>query len=68
MRKNIPVYVLAAAIVIAGLVIAGVPGGALFTLLLLAGCPLMMFFMMRGMGGMGNDDRDHDGHSPHTHR
>ena len=30
-------------------------------LLLLAICPLMMFFMMRSMGGMGGSE-DHTGH------
>ena len=30
-------------------------------LLLLAICPLMMFFMMRSMGGMGGGE-DHTGH------
>jgi hypothetical protein len=66
MKKNMPAYVLAAAIVVAGLVIAGVPATALFTLLLLAGCPLMMFFMMRGMGGEGHGHRHDD--TPHAHR
>ncbi|WP_322748278.1 MULTISPECIES: DUF2933 domain-containing protein [unclassified Frankia] len=58
MKKNVPVYALAASIIIGGLVITGLlPATALFTLLLLAGCPLMMFFMM---GGMGGDDHHHE--------
>jgi hypothetical protein len=64
MKKNMPAYALAAAIVVAGLVIAGVPARALFTVLLLTACPLMMFFMMRGMSGMGGG-HGHDGHGSH---
>ena len=56
-------YVLAAAAIAAVLVIAGVPLATLVPFALLLVCPLMMVFMMRGMGGMhrGGDD-DHSGH------
>ena len=64
MKKNLPVYVLAGAIVIAGLAVAGVSATGLFTLLLLAACPLMMFFMMRGMSG-GHGHGGHDSHGSH---
>ena len=46
-RDHYPMYVIAGAIAV-GLVWAGMP--AVFLSLLV--CPLMMFFMMKGMGGM----------------
>lgn len=41
--------------VVAGVLLLTVTsGGGAFTFLWLAGCIAMMFFMMRGMGGMGH--------------
>jgi len=54
MRSNrLPIYALAAAILIVGLVALGMPVGMVFILAILVACPLMMFFMMRGMHGGG---------------
>ena len=57
-REQLPLYALALAVLIVGLVFAGVPVGTLVVLPFVLACPLMMFFMMRGM--------DHGG-SPRTH-
>ena len=46
---------------IAGLALALAFGINPAFLLVLAICPLMMFFMMRSMGGMGGSE-DHTGH------
>jgi hypothetical protein len=47
-----------------GLVLAGLAAafgfGAVAPFLLFGGCALMMVVMMRGMGGAGHDDHDHD--------
>lgn len=55
-KDKYPMYALA---LVAGAAIA-VWAGLPITLLFLLACPLMMFFMMRGMGGMdggqGSDD------------
>lgn len=56
---------LIAAGVLAVLGIAGVPVGAIVLPLILLACPLMMFFMMRGMGHGGG--RSHDEHMHDTH-
>ncbi|MCZ7537209.1 MAG: DUF2933 domain-containing protein [Acidimicrobiia bacterium] len=57
---------LIAVAVLVALVIAGLPVGYLGFGLLILACPLMMFFMMRGMdhGGHGDagDDEMHAGH------
>jgi hypothetical protein len=42
------------------LAVAGVPLTALIPFAILLACPLMMFFMMRGM--LGGDREDHTGH------
>ena len=55
-KQNYPMYALA---ILAGLGITwwtGVP----WTFLLFLICPVMMFFMMRGMGGMGSGQRGED--------
>jgi hypothetical protein len=45
------------------LTVAGVRLAALIPFAVLLVCPLMMFFMMRGMAGMhGADAEDHTGH------
>ena len=51
---------LVAGAVLVALVVAGLPVAYLGLLVLILACPLMMFFMMRGMGGM-----DHGGGGPH---
>jgi DUF2933 family protein len=60
MKSNtLPLYTIAAAILIIGLVALGVPFGTIALVALLVGCPLMMFFMMRGMHG-GDSHGGHD--------
>jgi Flp pilus assembly protein TadB len=49
--RNFGLYAVAAAIVVVGLLWAGLPVGSLSFLGLIVVCPLMMFFMMRGMHG-----------------
>ncbi|AZQ40896.1 DUF2933 domain-containing protein [Streptomyces cyaneochromogenes] len=51
-------YALAAAIVVVGALIVGVSLESLVWLALVAACPLMMFFMMRGMHGQDTHGRD----------
>ncbi|MFF4576584.1 hypothetical protein [Streptomyces sp. NPDC001410] len=64
MKSNkLPLYAIAAAILVVGLVALGVPPGTVLLLAVLAGCPLMMFFMMRGM----HDEDMHGGHD-HTNQ
>jgi hypothetical protein len=59
-------YALAAAIVVVGALMVGASLESFVWLALVAACPLMMFFMMRGMhgqdmhGGHSRDDRDDD--------
>ncbi|WP_328690352.1 hypothetical protein OHA74_14420 [Streptomyces phaeochromogenes] len=61
-----PMYALAAAIGIVGLVALGVPIGTIVLLAVLGACPLMMMFMMRGMhGGDMHGGGKHGGHD-HT--
>ncbi|KAB1148653.1 DUF2933 domain-containing protein [Streptomyces luteolifulvus] len=53
-----PLYALALAIGVIGLVAVGVPVETIVLLAVLAACPLMMVFMMRGMhGGQGGATR-----------
>ncbi|MEU0681342.1 MULTISPECIES: DUF2933 domain-containing protein [Streptomyces] len=80
-REQLPLYAIALAIGIVGLVALGVPVGTLALLLVFLACPLMMVFMMRGMhggdmhGGHGPSNRDDDTsrpdrmrkHDPHDH-
>ena len=60
MRQHLPYYAIAAAILIVGLVALGVPISNLLFLGVILVCPLMMMFMMRGMGAgtttHGKDD------------
>ena len=61
-REQLPLYAVALAILIVGLAFAGVPAGTLIVLPLILACPLMMFFMMRGMDHgtpREHDDRAH---------
>jgi hypothetical protein len=55
------IYLLGAAAVAAVLVIAKVPLAGILPFGLLLMCPLMMFFMMKGMSGTGTKE-DHTGH------
>lgn len=65
-QKMVP-YLVGAVAVAAVLSVFGVPLAALLPFAVLLACPLMMFFMMRGMGGMGGmsgmgSQEDHTGH------
>ncbi|WP_314245411.1 DUF2933 domain-containing protein [Streptomyces kutzneri] len=64
-NKNYGLYAIALAIALVGALALGVPIGTLAVLLIALACPLMMFFMMRGMD---HDDsaekRDPHGHEP----
>ncbi len=54
--KNFGLYAVALAIVVVGALWAGLPASTLLVLAVVLACPLMMFFMMRGMhGGDGHD-------------
>lgn len=56
-------YIAGGAVIAAVLVALGVPFAAVAPFALLAICPVMMFFMMRAMGGMGGPQgEDHTGH------
>ncbi|NBM14451.1 DUF2933 domain-containing protein [Streptomyces sp. GC420] len=62
-RRNYGMYALAAAIVVVGALIVGASLDSLVWLALVAACPLMMFFMMRGMRGQsmqGGRDQHHN--------
>ena len=48
-RAQLPIYALALAILIVGLVAVGVPMRTVFFSLAALACPLMMVFMMSGM-------------------
>ncbi|WP_157845211.1 hypothetical protein [Pseudofrankia saprophytica] len=66
MKKHLPIYVAIAAVAVIVFLVAGLPSAALVSLLLIAGCALMMFVMMRAMG-MGGNDQDHtDDHARRT--
>jgi hypothetical protein len=54
-------YLLVAAVaLVVGLLAAGSSLRSLLPFLLLLACPLMMVFMMRGMGGHGGHGTGHD--------
>ncbi len=50
-RQHLPLYAIAAAILIVGLVALGVPASALLYGAVALACPLMMILMMGGMRG-----------------
>ena len=54
-------YLFGAVAVAAMLAVFGVPLGSLLPFAIVLACPLMMFVMMRGMGGMHGAE-DHTGH------
>jgi len=59
-HNRMHIYLLGAAVIAAVLVIARVPFAGILPFGLLVGCALMMFFMMKSMGGMGGHE-DHSG-------
>lgn len=62
-RQMVKPAIIAGAVLVA-FVIAGLPLVYLGFLVLIVGCPLMMYFMMRGMDhGGGSESRDHDEHA-----
>ncbi len=76
MKRQLPFYVFAAAILLVGAIMLGVPTSSLWIVGLVVLCPLMMIFMMGGMHGgdgrgeQGGDSpggvdlaKDHDPHS-----
>jgi hypothetical protein len=69
-RDKMPTVVIAGAIVVGAMILAGVPLASLFFPLVLLACPLMMIFMMRGMdhgsGQGGHGAGCHGGHTGHT--
>ena len=63
--NRMPIYLVGAAVFALALRSAGVPFTSLLPFVILLACPLMMIFMMKGMGGMGGkkaDTEDHTGH------
>jgi type III secretory pathway component EscV len=56
--KSLPMYVIAAAAVALVAVVAGVPLAGFLPFAIILLCPLMMFFMMRNMGGMHGSGED----------
>jgi hypothetical protein len=57
-RQQWGLYAVAVAILVVGLVWAGVPAGTLLIAGLVLACPLMMFIMMRGMHGQQSGGAD----------
>ncbi|MFE7811267.1 DUF2933 domain-containing protein [Streptomyces sp. NPDC057433] len=70
-NKDYGLYAVALAIAFVGALALGVPLGTLALLAVVAACPLMMFFMMRGMHGGHGDERSMDVRDPmreHDHQ
>jgi hypothetical protein len=70
--RNYGLFALAVAVLAVGAMAYGVPVQQIAFLGLFLACPLMMFFMMRGMGGMGGsrdgeDTNAMDQSRPHDH-
>ena len=65
--RNYGLYAVALAIVVVGALWAGLPVATLGVFAVVLACPLMMFFMMRGMGG-GQDRGQHEDLQDHGHR
>ncbi|MEW2081034.1 hypothetical protein [Streptomyces sp. NPDC005283] len=64
-HRNYGLYAIAVSIALVGALALGVPLGTLAFLLILLGCPLRMFFMMRGIhGGDDMQGRGHDHDDP----
>jgi multisubunit Na+/H+ antiporter MnhG subunit len=64
-RQQWGMYAVALAILVVGLVWAGVPASTLLVAGLVLVCPVMMFVMMRGMHG--GDASGHDTSHDHQH-
>lgn len=62
-------YAVALAIVVVGLIWAGLPASTLLIAALFLACPLMMMVMMRGMhgGSAGHSPADHQNHDTSDH-
>ena len=60
-RRNYGLYAIALAVIVVGALWAGLPAGSLALLAVIVACPLMMFFMMRGMHGDQGGHGDHGG-------
>ena len=64
--RNYGLYAIAIAVVVVGAIWAGLPMSTLAVFGFILVCPVMMFLMMRGMGGggmggmHGSGDRDRD--------
>jgi hypothetical protein len=68
-NRNYGLYAVALAIGVVGALWLGLPVGALGVLAIVLVCPLMMFFMMRGMhGGDQHDGDQHDTHGVDPYR
>lgn len=69
--RNYGQYAIAVAIALVGVLALGMPLATLIWLALVAACPLMMFFMMRGMHGQdmhgGHDCETRDEEPLHKH-
>jgi len=67
-KEQLPGFAMVLVVLIVGLAFAGVPASTLIVVPLILACPLMMFFMMRGMDhggsahGEGDEHRDARGH------
>ncbi|WP_067022360.1 DUF2933 domain-containing protein [Streptomyces dysideae] len=59
-QRNYGTYAVALAIAVVGALALGVPVGTLAVAAIVLACPLMMFFMMRGMHGGGGMHGGHD--------
>jgi fatty acid desaturase len=68
-REQLPIYALALAVLIVGLAATGVSVTSLIVPLLVLACPVMMFFMMRGMHGgtHGRSSPDRGEQQRHEH-
>jgi cobalamin synthase len=69
--RNYGLYALAVAVLVVGALWLGLPTSTLGLLAVVLVCPLMMFFMMKGMHG-GEDHTRHssrssDDNEPHDH-
>jgi len=70
--RNYGLYAIAVAVAVVGALWLGMPVGTLALLGLILVCPLMMFFMMRGMPGGDDGQQQHrhdraEGTDPHKH-
>jgi len=70
MKRHFPLYLLAGALLVVGVVGFGLPIWTLYLVGFLVLCPLLMMFMMGGMHGddsnVGTDSDEHD-HTGHDH-